>query len=445
MTLLATYRSKISFLLRALCFLCVLALLIAVLNALLVNDNTFSRLMMYEMYTLEEPIDTVVLGPSVAYASFVPEIWERTLSGNLFVLGSSNQSLIGSYYLLKEFLELYQPKRVVYALHWGVLQYAQTDAHFMRANYFVDDFRPSLNRLAFLWNAFPGEALTQACLPFTRSYARYNQRVYEIKAGTAYRNYDPSAVNNASYQYGGKGYLQSETGFGAGEVGPIESYLETPQGNLPLQAESVMWLKHIRQLCEAHDTNLILMTTPMHNASMETLGCQAEIQEMYREVAVQTGLPLLDFTCCREAFLSLGDNCFKDLAHLNSMGAQLFSEVASVVYRTYLETGLVDSSLFYADYADMMAHNADIFNAWLEVADGTATARCTHGGLSTPEYEFSYAPLEEMPFEVVQAYSQNNTLKLSSLPYSKGFLRVNVRPVDSDEAYQQRWTIALPS
>ena len=143
--------------------------------------------------------------------------------------------------------------------------------------------------------------------------------------------------------------------------------------------------------------------------------------------------------------MSLGDNCFKDLAHLNSMGAQLFSEVASVVYRTYLETGLVDSSLFYADYADMMAHNADIFNAWLEVADGTATARCTHGGLSTPEYEFSYAPLEEMPFEVVQAYSQNNTLKLSSLPYSKGFLRVNVRPVDSDEAYQQRWTIALPS
>lgn len=434
-----------SFVLRAICFLCTVALAASCLNHLMVNDNTFSRLMMHDMYTLDEDIDLVVLGPSVGYASFVPDVWEAALNENMFVLGSSNQSLIGSYYLLKEFLTFQHPKHVIYALHWGVLEYSQTDDRFTRANYLIDNFRLSANRLSFMADAFPSLALTRALFPFIRTGARYSGRVQAIKSQPAYLAYQPEAVNDSEYQYAGKGYLKSEKAFTPGEVGPIESYLDTPQGHLPLDEDSIFWLERIKKLCETNGMDFVLMTTPMHPASMATLGCQPHIEALYRETAQRLDVPLFDFTCCRESFLALGDDSFKDLAHLNSNGAKAFSTVAAKLYQAYLYGRKPDAALFYPDYATMVAQNGQIFNAWLTMdpVSGDATAYCTHGDLAEPEYAFCYAPRKDMPFEVVQPYSPQNTLSASMLPYTQGFLRVCVRPVGSSTEYQQRWTVAI--
>ncbi len=67
---------------------------------------------------------------------------------------------------------------------------------------------------------------------------------------------------------------------------------------------------------------------------------------------------------------------YQFITHLNYIGAQKFSTAAAKLFkRIVLEGENVDlSQYFYPTFDDMMAHNADIFNAWLEITDGVATA-----------------------------------------------------------------------
>ena len=408
---------------------------------------------MHDIQTSSESYDGLFLGSSVAWYSLDPAIWQYELGLRFFNMGMNSQSLFATNAVLETVLQTQSPKYCVYGMHWFFLTYTKQEMHISEmsavTNRVYDQMKPSAAKIHMFWNSVASEELVRMVLPFTRDAQSNIAAVLQTKASEGYRTYTSFRTENVNRNgYIGDGFAIRHRGMEQGMVGSACTESLKPRLHSTLSSAAAQELLAMKKLCQRNGVQLVIIVPPVTRAHMAQMGGQSEIEALFDEARAILGsdVPFIDFSYCREDFLCFEDSDYTDYTHLNYIGAQKFSTAAAELFkRIVLEGENVDlSQYFYPTFDDMMAHNADIFNAWLEITDGVATARCTCGGLAAPEYEFSYAPLDEMPFEIVREYSQDNVLELSSLPYSKGFLRVSVRPVGSDEAYQQRWTMEVP-
>lgn len=254
---------------------------------------------------------------------------------------------------------------------------------------------------------------------------------------------------NGKTGYIGDGFVVRNTAIATGEFGNAFNPKLEPYRNGAFSAYAKQQLLGMKELCQRNGVTLVVIIPPVSRAHMAQMDNQTHIETLYRTMRKILGsdVPVIDYSYCREDYVYFEDSDFADYTHLNYQGAQKFSQVAAELFKRLLIQGeSIDlNQYFYPDYAAMMANNGQIFNVWIELdaESDTASAYCTHGDLAEPEYEFSYAPLNQMPFTVVQAYSPQNTVTMSALPYRQGYLRVCVRPVGSDAAYQQQWTVEL--
>ena len=116
-------------LLVLLAVLILLAGLVRGLNYLVVDDaDSYTRLAMHELYTGEEPVETLFLGSSHCFRAYDPALYEALTGESAFNLGSSSQNYDTSYYLLKEALARHPVKKVYLDMYYAFLFIGREDA-----------------------------------------------------------------------------------------------------------------------------------------------------------------------------------------------------------------------------------------------------------------------------------------------------------------------------
>lgn len=415
---------------KAVVFSLVLLLLLQICNYLLATENTYTRVMMHEMYESQEEIDIVFLGASSTYRGFVPEIWDNVLDMYSFNIGSSNQTADSSYYLLKELFAKQSPKYCIYGLSY--VMFLDLEAYENPTGYYIlsDYFNPSYNKLQYLLHAYNEESFLVGIFPFLRNKTAISLKMIQDnlkkKSSENYRNYSYNIYEDVSESYMGRGYVQSKRQTEAGAVGALQGLLFSEE---LIDWEFVDYLREIANLCRKHHCEQILAAPPLPYAQMALHEDYQAVCSFYQQLARENNLVLLDFTLVRPELLALEDSSFYDWVHLSAEGTAAFSTAASQTVANYIADNEIDyDKLFYPSYQELLDASPYIFNAWLTKEDEVYTANCTFGSDVIPEYQFAWREAEAAEWQILQEYSADKTLETRMVPGSATELRLYVRP-----------------
>ncbi len=431
------HNSKIKILIRAVAFCLLAAALLGVCNFLLYDDNTYTRLMLHEMYESEEPIDLVFISGSVTYKSFDPVIWDEELGIHSFNLGSSSQTPDGSYYLMKEVFRHHKPKYCLFATTYVSFMDGYDNP---QRNYILyDHMRPSLNKLNYWANVFNEDTALTAALPFMRnktlSFSRITEALDNLKMKTseAYRSYSYDIYDNSIETYQGRGFVYRNEAKEPGGVGRLEPVWFSRER---IDPNSVAYLGKLADLCRDNGCELILIPTPAPYGAMAMQEDYQQIADFYQELARDNGLKIFDFSLSRPELFDAKDEYFYDYVHLNGPGSTAFSRAAASVVKDYLEgREIQEDTLFYGSFQELMESSPYIFNTWLEFDGEGYLAQSTCGAGVEPEYRYLARFGEE--WLCIQDYGISSGLSVQNIPESAEEIRMEARPQGSSQDFQQ--------
>lgn len=430
---------KTKYIIRTVCFFAVLLAVFSACNYLMANENTYTRVMMHEMYTDEQPIDMVFSGGSIVYRHFDPDIWDQTLGMHTFNLGSSSQTPDASYYLMKELFKTQKPKYCIYGLTTVAFMNLGEYKNPIKDRILFDYMKPSFNKLQYGIHAFKEDVVYSTLLPFLRNKDKLSftlvRNNLHIKRGESYKNYGYNIYSSTFEAYHGRGFVYSNNKKENGAVGELTLYLFTAN---TVDDMKVTYLRKLASLCRANDCELILIAPPIPYASMVLQEDYQVACDFYRQLATENELTLFDFGLAKPELFALQDCYFYDAVHMNGEAAERFSTMASQVIKAYIGGESIDrEKLFYSSYQELLDASPTIFNAWITFEDGVYIGNCTHGNHVVPEYQFSYRVAEGDNWTTLRKYDESASITAEAVPNDATELRLCVRPRGSTDVYQQ--------
>lgn len=95
----------------------------------------------------------------------------------------------------------------------------------------------------------------------------------------------------------------------------------------PVTEESLEYLVKIVDYCREHEIALTWITCPVSDYQMVGNGTYDNFVEQINKLAVQYNIPYYDFNLCKREYLDLSlKKYWEDKGHLNSVGAEVFTE-----------------------------------------------------------------------------------------------------------------------
>lgn len=263
-------------------------------------------------YALEDDsIDVLFLGSSQIMTAVSPmQIYEET-GITSYNLGTEQQSMLSTYYLLKEALKTQKPKVVVLEIHFLFTYNHETpvnsDEQFVRKTF--DYMKWSSNK----WEAVrtlcaldDDHSLKSYLLPFLRYHDRWSDLSKEDFTYTFQDKSNPfkgfSLTTEFDNSYTFSGYLPED----------IPSTIELPETMLT-------YFNKIVSLCKENGISLVLMKTPRGDGSF-----QAERHNTIQPIADENNLVFIDFNE-KALFDEIGYNTatdYLDSTHVNYFGAK---------------------------------------------------------------------------------------------------------------------------
>ncbi len=335
----------------------------------------------YEMD--KNSVDVLFFGSSHSYSSFSPQrIYNKTHIRS-YNLSSSEQSLVVSYYWLKEALEYQSPKAVVLDVFmcfpWNESTNLNAAEPYVRKA--VDSMHWSSNRIELI------DAITKiddsySKLSYYLSNLRYHERWEELDK----KDFDDTLIDVVGQS---KGYSASYKNRCGRTFEPFEAGTSTETAEMqPYMAE---YLQKIADLCKTEGIQLILVRTPYYDATLE------EYNTM-QAFADANNLPYYDFNE-RSLYDEIGYNFAKhndSKKHVNIWGARKISDFTGHLlqytygisgspdmqwektkdyYRdTYVDAGLYEEEEI-TDYLDILLKksNKDRYTIFITIRDMTET------------------------------------------------------------------------
>ena len=324
----------------------------SVLSYILIDDlDDEVRYAMHELYEQEE-IETLFLGSSHVLCGYDPRILDEISGENTYLAATPVQKVDGSYYLLKEALKNNQIKKVYLDMFY--LQYrdipAERGSIQMQWIYCItDNMKNNWNRIEFLLNASDCENYIEGFLPSAR-YGNYLldrkriERVIKSKRSSEYINYEnvPSAFYKGAYVIPG--------GVGNPEMIADLDNLEVAESII--SEYSLKYLNKIVELCKEEEIELVLVTTPFTDFSVQALGNYNTFYAYMKEYAKTNAIEYCDFNLCRPELLVMEKDDFVDYHHLSGKGAVKYSTVFAEMMASYDK--MERQELFYDSVQEKM-------------------------------------------------------------------------------------------
>lgn len=242
-------------------------------------------------------VELLVLGSSHAYRGFDPRIFDKE-GIEMFNLGSSAQRMIQTRYLVEKYLEKLQPEMVIVEVS-------------------------SMN--------FTGDGLESAldiCYSMGDPDLDMLEMVFEVNQVKSYNTFLYATLRHLMGE--GPQEKRSENGEKYIPGGYVESYkvIDDPESlheRLPAEEVDFAGNRHVRAfedilgLLREKNIPVILVQAPTSVAYNSSISNKAEID---RYLSSFPGIPYYNFN----ELISLDDDCFLDLHHMNQKGVTAFNK-----------------------------------------------------------------------------------------------------------------------
>ncbi len=286
-----------------------------------VNAWTKSR---YDgFYALEEnTVDMVFIGSSHSYCTFDPENFDSALGTLSWQLGTPLQHYDTSLYVLKEVYKTQSPKLVVLDLYWDMLD---DDFEMKQANSFFEVVSDEVKE-DYIKNVFPlSEKVKYSLLPirYQQDYFAYEAAELEKAAQDRFGVYEPVAETNGEEYYLAKGYTYCDTVIPDSELDETNQFKGFDGSAWEADNTQVEYLRQFVELCEKNGSEVVFVTAPIANVSMDFINDYGHVHDEMANIAEKLGVKYLDFNIvnAEESLLELIN--FRDDAHLNDSGVKI--------------------------------------------------------------------------------------------------------------------------
>lgn len=337
-------------------FISILVALIKICDDL-VAEQAFSRLMMHDMYNHDENYTLAFLGASRTFMAFDPSIFDENLDKcNSVNLGSVSQTLEGTYFLLKEFLNLHHPNMIIMEISYGCYEDEVWEKHTPTPEYWLFDYmRPSINKVGYYFSVFNKENYANALFPCYRNRSKLELskigEQFEQKYNSGYYQYLPF-TNSDGWNYLSKGFVESHWCYANKDLEPREPY--EWDKNLIMESK-IKYLKKITDLCLSKDIDIIWITAPYPVYSLIDMGNYNEAHDYFDALAKKYNVEYYDFNYCHSRMLERNDYIyFYDASHMNNEYAKKFSNLVCQILTERANGSLDYDNYFYRTFEEMI-------------------------------------------------------------------------------------------
>jgi len=242
--------------------------------------------------------DIIVLGSSHAYEGIDPKFFTGE-NCSLYNLGSSGQTPMVSYHLLKEYIPLIEPQYLILEVYWGT---------------------------------YCSEGNAESCIDVI-SNDHLNQNYFKM----ALSSHEPKVINTFVAQWFRQtagvperpqkeifNQINHERGF-TEQTGVVDEAtllkLDTARPNV--NKEKLGYIENIIELCVDNNIHPILLRTPVTTAYFEQLKNYDDVTSPIIDLCDKYNVSFVDFN--RDSTLHLTNRNFADKNHLNRSGVDIFN------------------------------------------------------------------------------------------------------------------------
>jgi len=277
----------------------------------------FDKYRWEEFYQLPDgdQLDILFLGSSHAYRGIDPSLIDSLLDIHSFNLGSSGQTPLTSYHILKNAVHHIEPKMVIVDLYFHA---------FMEENQLSNggnnwlEIKSSSAKWSFLFNAFDlYEIAALTILPIIRkkNNVRYLLRKYLLG--------DDHLDDAGSYQQ--QGYVRQDGRVSLAELEAEKFYSQLQlKKNWALQ-KHLEGLRKLVHFCREKGIEIRCISAPMPSISYQKISDRQRVQDYLDTLTKELGVAYRDDT--QNPSLGLQDDLhFYDDNHLNHTGVQRWNK-----------------------------------------------------------------------------------------------------------------------
>lgn len=287
--------------------------------------NAFTKERMDGFYDQpENSLDMVFIGSSHSYCTFDPEIADMALGTNSWQLGTPSQHPDTSYYLLREVLNHQQPKTVVMELYWDVLD---DEFELKQAEALFEVLRNDGLREEYIKEVFPEGDKVKYSLPAIR----YQQDYFAYAGNEMEKGLEDelgvskpwTAPANGTEYYRSKGYVYCDIIMDNSEYDKTNQFKYFNGKDWQFNPTQKKYVEKIISLCKENGINLIFVTAPVANVSMDFIENYDRVNEQVSSFASENNIPYIDYNIVNMEERLLENENFRDDAHLNHSGIEI--------------------------------------------------------------------------------------------------------------------------
>ena len=287
--------------------------------------NTYNQSRWNEFYTLpKNSLDIVFLGSSHSYCTFDPEIIDSKLGTSSFQLGMPLQHLDSTYYTMREVLNYQKPRLAVIEVYWDMMD---DEFELTQAGYLFQVMKNEELEREYINEVFPAGEKVKYSNPAMRYQADYFAfRSSELKKSIEARYgvaMPASARQEGTEQYRSKGYTYCDYNMLPDEFDKANQFKELDGSKWSPAEAQVKYLKKLTELCRDNGVDVVFVTAPIANVSMDYIKNYGDIHNKIEDIADELDVEYLDFNYVNEEYSLLTNDNFRDDAHLNHSGVEI--------------------------------------------------------------------------------------------------------------------------
>ena len=393
---LRSVKKAAGILVKVVCTILAFVMVGSLLNYMTTPAASYTRIQFHDLYTKYgedgENMDMVFLGTSHAYRAFDPRVFDEVLGINSYNMGTSQQTISSSYYVLKEVLKTNHPEKVVFELTYTCFR---DKDHLPLKNVIISQYmKPSFNKLAYILHEFDLEDIFYAILPAYTFREKMNAdnlaSILGRKSTAEYKNYDIETTRTRNEWMESKGYVYTNKSLSANHAGRMNP---EPFEEDVLNQEFLEYFDKMVELCREEGVEFVCVTAPIPKGALLELENYDEVCDFLNELTAKHGVPYYNFNLIKEEWLPLDNSNFFDSTHINGETSKDFSRLVAQIFAEE-DAGTLDrNKYFYRDWEEAKPHIDYVANAFMTVEEDdyqyTVTGHAT-SGVEGAQYEYSY-------------------------------------------------------
>lgn len=411
------------------------------------------RILWRSFYEDTGKIDNLYLGSSHVYLDIDPYQLDRLNGQYNFNLSTPGQLMNGSYYLLKEADQCNRLSHVYVELYYyyNVKDNFDEDREpiekYPSLNWENTDYmRLSFNKLQFMTTMADTEKYPEIFLGFSRyrehlddwnyvrdimrrkrsdEYLHYQYRINYDDDGNIYDEYFPKGRVYSSREYLGEQRFSRQ---------------DHILGTDPMAEKSEAYLRKLITYCQERDIPVTLFISPIYELQLISTEHYDNYLDQVRGIATEYGLDVYDFNLVREEDLPIQETrYFRDVGHLNSIGAELYTDFFNKIVSGDVEE---NRKYFYDSYEEKLAHaDPEVYGIYYRDVKAEEGEEILYRNMFIAsnrdegmEYKIVMTPDSETGRYLVQSFNGNRVFKVDGSEH--GTCTIIYRMKDTPDAVQ---------